>query len=400
MLLNQLILFILQLLALFAGGFFSSLGAVTKTITPADNLAANIEMLQPGDTLILRGGHYPGLDSNSVRFPSGNSWSDAPRIQAFQGETVILGGTNIAAPSGTGQSSIRYIIFDGINFVPSSGQDGLSFWGAANHIRLTNFSAHGARVGKLGINLQPGPGGGGFNEFINGKVYDNTGANFGGTPTSGTTAHGMYVGSFNNLIERVEFYGNGHLGLQCYSDKVAPSNNIIRNCIFHNNGVTYTTSGAGVTIGGGSGNQVIDSTIFNERGGIWVCCSSPAGQPSGTLIQNNKLYNNVDFDIYIQSGSGTIVKDNCLNTSKIINNGSGTTLQNNSQTACSGGSSTTSQTTVDPVTLVQPQQQQPSYSDYPSSPSSTSQPSGPSTSQVSAPFLIAGVILAALVLGD
>lgn len=314
-------------LAVLIGGFFSALRGNTQTITPGDNLSSAVSSMNPGDTLILRGGSYPKLDSNSTKFPSGSSWGDAPKIAAAPGENVTIGSLNLAAPSGVGQSTIRYLIFEGINFVPPSGSDGISIWGAVNHIRFQNFSVHGARNGKMGVNIQPGSGQGGFNEFIGGRVYDNVGF-YGGAASSGTTAHGMYIGSYNNLIDRVEIFGNGQHGLQFYSEKTTPSGNIIRNCTFHNNGVTYSSYWVGIVVGGGAGNQVINSTVYNELGGIKVCCRDP----NATIIQNNKLYSNRSFDIEIQSGSGAVVKNNCA--AKINNGGSNTVLENNSPTAC------------------------------------------------------------------
>lgn len=338
--------------------FLASLrGGMTKTITTSDNLSSVISSMGPGDTLILRGGNYPKLDSNSTKFPSGSSWSDAPRITAAPGESVTIGSLNLAAPSGAGQSSIRYLIFDGINFVPPGGSDGLAIWGAVNHIRFQNFSVRGARNGKMGVNIQPGSGSGGYNEFINGRVYDNTGF-YGGGATSGTTAHGMYIGSYNNLIDHVEIYGNGQHGLQFYSEKTIPSGNIIRNCTVHNNGVTYSTYWTGIVIGGGAGNQVLNCTVYNELGGIKVCCRTP----SDTLIQGNKVYNNGSFDIEIQTGSGAVVRNNCANPSRIINNGSNTRLENNSATGCGSSSSVPPPTQQTQQTAPQPQaptQQQP-----------------------------------------
>lgn len=345
-------------LAVLIGGFFSALRG-TATISPSDNLSAAVSNMGPGDILILRGGSYPKLDSNSTKFPSGTSWSDAPKIVAAPGENVTIASLNLAAPSGVGQQSIRYVIFDGINFVPPSGVDGLSIWGAVNHIRFTNFTVHGARNGKMGVNIQPGPGSGGFNEFIGGRVYDNVGF-YGGAASSGTTAHGMYIGSYNNLVDRVEIFGNGQHGLQCYSEKTTPSGNIIRNCTVHNNGVTYSSYWVGIVVGGGAGNQVINSQVYNELGGIKVCCRDP----SSTIIQNNKLYSNRSFDIEVQSGTGAVVKNNCA--TKINNGGSNTLLENNSADACGGGGA---------VVITPTEQQPPIYTAPPSStPTSTSPP--------------------------
>ena len=118
---------------------------------------------------------------------------------------------------------------------------------------------------------------------------------------------------------------NGHLGLQIYSEKISPSNNIVRNSVFHDNGQAYTTSGNGVTVGVGDNNLIYNNVIYNKKGGI------EAFSGTNTKIYNNTIYNNRDFGITVRNTSGASVRNNIAYQSgtPISNSVSGAVLSNN-----------------------------------------------------------------------
>jgi parallel beta-helix repeat protein len=292
--------------------------------TPKRTIAAGMSCARAGDRVSIRGGSYPeNIDSNRQIIPTGSSWADAPVIAAYAGETVSIRNMNLAAPSGAGQSELKYVIFDGLR-MSGSGTDAVSFWGAAHHIRLQNCEAYGATGERMGMNLQPGPGGGGYNEIVNCRVYGNGDCSV--SCSSGMVGHGVYVATSNNLIDGLESYNNGHLGLQIYSEKVKTNNNIVRNSVFHHNGKAYTTSGAAIAVGTGDNNLIYNNVIFSNYGGIEAAYSG-----TNTKIYNNTIYNSRDFGIEIRNTSGASVRNNIVYQSgtPINNSGSSTVMSNN-----------------------------------------------------------------------
>jgi len=286
--------------------------------TPKRTIPSGFGCIAPGDTLLIRGGTYPGINSNNTIIPTGSSWSNAPIISAYPGETVTLNsGSNLAAPSDRGQSEIKYVIFDGIRF-QASGGDALSFWGVAHHIRIQNCEAFGSWGNLSGINMQNGPAGGGSNEIINCKVHDNGDMSAGST--SGMVGHGLYIATSNNLFDRLEVYNNAHYGMQIYCSGCSPSGNIIRNSVFRNNGLYL--EGAGFTIHG-TNNQAYNNVSYGNQYGI-----SASG--SGHKVHNNTVYGNSTVGLQFQ-GTSHVVKNNIIyNNSSLINDySSGITLSNN-----------------------------------------------------------------------
>ena len=73
---------------------------------PFRTVRAGVQALAPGDTLYLRAGTY--AESIDSGLPTGTSWSDAPLIAAYPGETVQIRGIGLAS------SYVQYIIFDGL----------------------------------------------------------------------------------------------------------------------------------------------------------------------------------------------------------------------------------------------------------------------------------------------
>ena len=295
---------------------------------PKRTIAAGLTCVRASDTLYLRAGTYAeSIDSNARIIPTGTSWSDAPKIGAYPGESVSLGHMNLAAPSGAGQSSIQYVIFDGLRFINNTTtSDTVAFWGAATHIRIQNSDVSGAKNAHSGINTKPGPGGSGDVQIINTKVHNNGDCSV--SCTSGTVGHGLYISTSNNLFDHLESYDNGHLGLQIYYQQTtpAPSNNVVRNSRFHDNQKAYTTSGQGIAVGVGDNNQLLNNLIYRNLGGINADYSG-----TNTKIYNNTIYANRDFGIRVGNTSGASVQNNIVyqNGTSISNSGTGTTLASN-----------------------------------------------------------------------
>jgi hypothetical protein len=267
--------------------------------SPLRTVTKGLSVLRAGDTLYIRGGTYSeGIDSNSLSIPTGSSWSDAPRIAAYSGETVVVAGRmNLAAPSSLGQSEIRYLIFDGLKFTSSSTP--VDMWGAAHHIRIQNCEIYGATGINSGMGMQPNnsniaPS---FIELIATKIYNN-----GTGGSSGLTGHGIYGATNNSIFDRIEVYNNGDHGIQLYSEYITPSDNTIKNSTFRDNGTGSGISGAPIVVYGNNNLVFNNIAIGGHDYGILT-------KGSNHKLYNNSVYNTPAEGILVVS-SGTAVKNN------------------------------------------------------------------------------------------
>lgn len=269
-----------------------SCSTAQNIVSPKRTITSGLGCVAAGDTLYVRGGTYSAIDSNGTRIPTGTSWTDAPVIAAYAGETVIISGSNnIAAPSSQGQSEIKYVIFDGMKFNGASGgNDVLGFWGNVHHIRIKNCEAYGAPAGQhMGISMQPNgsnvaPS---YNEIINCKFHNNG--------VAGEQAHGMYIAGDYNLFDKVESYNNPDRGVQIFSMYRNPTGNIIRNSNFHDNG------NVGITVYGDN-NFVYNNLTYNNNYGIGLTGSNHK-------VYHNTAYNNSSVGIS-SNASGVVVRNN------------------------------------------------------------------------------------------
>ena len=344
-------------------------------------------------------------------------------ISAYPGETVTLSRGHILLAA----SYIQYVIFDGliIDNQNSGINEVVSTNNGANHVRIRNCEIKNGSHQGIGLF-----GTGGYHEIINNLIHNNG-------STQGLD-HGIYVKENNVLIERNKFYANYCSGVQIYTAQ----NAIIRGNDFFGNGVggNGTNGDCFGVVSYGSGHQIYNNIVrdhpgansgiylrdggqkvfFNTiyRNAIGITIGSGAGGSevrnnivyqnsasiNGSATQSHNLFSDPKFvnasagDFHLQAGSPAISAG--VAVSGVTTDKDGRPRPNPpSIGAYESGSSVPSPPTnlviipessdlVYPV----PQQQQP--------PASTSQPSGPSTSQIATPFLVAGVVVAALLLSD
>ena len=379
-------------LGLFAGGFFSSLGAVTVEVNPGmspSTIFSILAALKPGDTCVWRGGIYAFELMNVI--PGGTSWSAPVTLRAAAGEKPIIKPNSGARCISIVDSSHSYIIIDG--FVLDA--DNVSYdafkvtWSsnpstAAHHVRLMNSEVKNAYGnGILTTDAH-------YCEFIRNDIHHNGHSN---------QEHGLYLASSYSLVEENLMHDNYMGGVHCYRDGGGLKNNIIRrNRTWHNFNPASPTPGnnADFMVGSGSGHQVIDNdSSDNPVGGMVIEYGS-----SDVMVQGNSVSNIRGVGLKVGPAAiRTTVKNNYVCSSAIPyqNTGSGTIDGGgNSFTsgACSGGAPPPPPINVD-VTQIPVVTQPPTSSVSPI----TSYSPGPTTAGVSAPFLIAGVIGAALLLG-
>jgi hypothetical protein len=315
------------------GNDSNSCSQAQSQFTPKRSLNNAVTCVRLGGTLLVRGGTY---NEALVNPPiAGTSWSSKVRIAANQGEVVWLKPpAGIAAWTIDLQSGQHYIEFDGINLdttnaLPGNEIGGLAVWGDANshHIRFQNAEILGNRLpgnfqtSRVGIVLQGGIAG--SNEILRVKIHGSGGPN---------SYYGMYIHSSDNVVDGVEVYDTGMIGIQIYNAGVpAPARNTIRNCRIHDivtsfngqrfgmylvgndnliyNNLIYNinadSSGAGLGISlQGANNEILNNTIANNR------TAAIGIATTGTLIANNIAYGN-DFDGVSDYGqTGTILGPN------------------------------------------------------------------------------------------
>jgi parallel beta-helix repeat protein len=258
---------------------------------PFRTVQSSLQKLAPGDKLYLRAGVYA---EHIFAVAAGTSWSDAPVIAAYPGETVEVG---VIGPS----TDSQYLIFDGLIIA--------GLWIEVNHIRVQNCEI---RNGDLSGGLLSGS----FNEIINCKIHDNGLTDF---------DHGLYITGSNNLVEGSEIYHNAGWGIHIYTTSGRANDNIIRGNNIHNN-AQAGNRGLGMILSSGSGNIAHDNVIWENEGGIHIDYGA-----SNTHVYDNTIYRNNLFGILIGEGSSNaIIENNSIyeNAGEAIeDSGSGTIIR-------------------------------------------------------------------------
>lgn len=269
--------------------------------SPFRTIAKGLAVIRAGDTLYIRGGTYnEGINSNHQTIPTGTSWSDAPLISGYSGETVVLTGH-----LNMDHSYIQYVVFS--NLVLDGGA--ASFFNGAHHVRLQNSvvknaatqGIHGAYTSDI--------------QFINLKVHNNGSTKY---------DHGIYAAIKNMLIDGCEFYDNSGYGIHIYDTSGSRADN----SIIRNNRVYNNRGAAGVILSYGTNIQFYNNIVYNNLNGVSANYSA-----SNVQFYNNTIYNHPQGSgVEVGGGaSSTIVRNNILyqNGTPIINAGSGTVTSNN-----------------------------------------------------------------------
>ena len=263
--------------------------------TPKQTVSAGVACMQSGDRLEIKQGTYEEIIPNP---PSGTP-SNRTVIATFGTDTVTFTANSAWNFYSGGFSYVDFIggctsglnrtckmIFDGTgtdafggavpNASPSFSPSG------AHHIRLD-----GVRVtnwGSVPSNISDNDA---FVEIRNCR-YDNNGKFL--TAYSQAGYH-FYIGGGNVLIENCELdHAGGYAIHQYTSDPSGGNNNIYRNNLIHDNGITMSANSAdGILLySNSSSHKVYNNIIYNHARGDGirvVTCTNCA-------IYNNTVYNN------------------------------------------------------------------------------------------------------------
>ena len=291
-----------------------------------------VDVLQPGDTLYIRGGIW-----NEQIDLQGPNKSGLPgnyiTISGYPRETVTIRYTS-ASEASYGPIKARgprgYIVFenlvlDGLNETNFTG------WGIVdgNHhfilrnLEIKNFKSNGVKIGADNI------------QIINCKIHDLVSV----SGQSGQRWYGVYhsFGS-NNVIEGSEIYNNPGGGLHLYPGPI--SNLVVRNNSIHDNNTLVTSPVGGVIVQGKSSSRVTNTKIYNNL--IYNNGSSPtAGNGhgmqineyvDGTKVWNNTIYGNKSYGLRVNKADNTVVQNNIIYNNKLENyrdSGAGTIYDHN-----------------------------------------------------------------------
>ncbi|MCB9775572.1 MAG: right-handed parallel beta-helix repeat-containing protein [Nitrospiraceae bacterium] len=290
---------------------------------PFRTIKRGLGVLQPGNTLFIRGGTYQEFlhSWNGTRFPSGNSWSSPITIAAFNGETVNLVGSIDLAQS---SPAIQYLIFDGIRINANGEETGISLTGNTHHIRFQNGEVKNAGRWGIATNFHNTTSfADTFYEFINLDVHHNG--------RTKNVDHGFYIKTSRNLIDGCHIHDNVAWGIHNFAgDNSEPkaNNNTYRNNLIHHNGINYS-QGGGITMGSGDNNIAYNNVVWKNYTGINV---HSYRNPVNSGVFHNTIYGNTGYGILIEPGSqGADVINNISygNYVNMDNRGSGTSISNN-----------------------------------------------------------------------
>ncbi len=343
----HLLLLGMSIFSSFAGALVSE--AATYYVAPTGNdsnsgsdllpfktIQKGMQALAAGDTLNIRGGIYPErINSNSQRIPSGSSWSNAPVITGYSGETVILQPVGGSEVINLASSAVQYVIFSNLVVDAANLQRtcatgygcsyGVSGTGGAHHVRFTNVEIKNS--GGSGVLLTRG-GSDGISsfEFIGCHIHHN-GAE--------SRDHGLYFSTSGNRVRNSQIHHNTGHGIHIYTGNVSVTadNNIVEGNQIYSNAV-LSASAPGILVDYGSGNLVFNNIVLANKNGIQVGNPfSTAATASNSKIYNNTIYNNqpgVGIDVFVSSSQAE-VKNNIVykNGGTIGNKGAGTVSSNN-----------------------------------------------------------------------
>jgi hypothetical protein len=275
-------------------------------------------MQSPGDTLLIRQGTYPETINNYTApypLPSGTSWDNAFTVAAYPGETVVVQRIAIATDDHL-NLNLAYWIFDGlhvVNTVPG-GNEAIGL-GSPNHLRFVNMEVTTAGRESTSCVL----GAGNFIEFINVEVHSC------GDPI----AYGFYWAGSDSLFDQIKLHDTTGYGFHIYSggceaDGSCPDRNTISNSEIYNTGTVQHS--AGILFAFGDGNQAFGNIVRNNGIGIDVGYGA-----SDARIYDNKVYRNRHTGITSGSGWGNGPDMNVVIENNIVASNGGYGILNSSQ---------------------------------------------------------------------
>jgi len=261
---------------------------------PCFRIGHGVQLLGPGDTLIIKGGKYK--ESLNDLIPGGSSWSQPVTVKANPGDTVVL------RPK-PGQEATRvlyfaypirqYIIVDGLTIDARNVKaEAVKITSGAHHIRIQNCEI--LKASTMGV-LITDPSSTN-NEIINCQLHD-----IGG---SAQFDHAVYISTGNNLVEGCRIYDTLSHGIHVYGH-TGMDRNVFR-------GNTIYNCKRGIGLYGGSKNLICNNVIYDQME-YGILLRNDAGDLDSTMVYNNTIAKAGSFGIYNQStAASTLIRNNIV----------------------------------------------------------------------------------------
>src|SRR6266568_4542114 len=265
-----------------------------------------VSLLNPGDTLLIRGGIYrEDIRTGTTTIRTGNS-SAHITLSGYLSENPTLAPT-VAGIDFSYCTGIAY--WDFSNFIINAsiaGSEtvtlGAYLGSSVNNITFTSVEVIGlyapSSIGNTTINALGFQGAGAFITVKNCLIHHMLG-------------YAFYVAGQNWTFDGCSMYDNGGYGGQFYhSASNDVNNNTIKNCRVYNNGFNFNETTGGVALTSGSNNIAYNNVVYRNNGYGLQTASLNGG--TNTRLYNNTVYTNNQQGIYIfaSGGTGTIVRNN------------------------------------------------------------------------------------------
>lgn len=314
---------------------------------PLQSVNAVMPKLAPGDTVLLRGGHY----YQQVTITRSGTKEKYITFKAYPGETPVIDG-NMLSVSGwqalvtmTDVSNISLEGIDVANFVTGDGgtdPEGIKITGTARNIHINK-----CRIYNIKNNAPLAKGRSGHAILVLGTGREP----ITGLEITGCTVHDTQTGTSENItlagnvdgfkVSGNTLYHTENIGIivaggDNLNPKGDPATNFARNGIISDNTLYNISMGNSLDIWGnmygaiaiyvcgGAGTVIERNTVYNSDRGIGLVSESNLYASRDCIVRNNYVYNCNRTGIYMGDylnfvGSGT---KNCY----ILNN---TLFQNN-----------------------------------------------------------------------
>src|SRR5690554_1297904 len=243
--------------------------AVTE-IGPGDDVRAAIAKLEPGDELVLAGGHYV-FDSRFNITVTGEA--DRPIvIRGKPGETALIEMTTSRQNVLEVQSS-RHLVLRG-----------LVFRGGSHGIRLMDSD---------------------YITIEDCEIYET------GDVAISANAGGTYEGLLirRNHIHHTNGTGEG-MYLGCNRDECRVVDSLIEGNYIHHTNRSSVEQGDGIELKEGSAGNVIRHNVIHDTNYPGILTYSAMGNGPPNVIEGNLIWNSNDFGI--QSAADAIIRNNIL----------------------------------------------------------------------------------------
>ena len=291
--------------------------------------------LQPGETIVLRGGIYV---NDYLIIPSGVATQQQPiTVAAYPGEVPELVG---AGPYGTVIATYSPTVVDGLSFIRPDVNDVVDIW--SNYVIVQNctFKETGGQFVRIN---------GVSNVTVQNNVFDTNGY----IDTDGENDAIVMLGASNILIQNNYGTRNGHYFADAiYNPSWGPSKNIVLrdntieqhwgggigetgqgslNMLIENNRISHVGEGVAYIktnlLLNASDNIVRNNLLTDESGWYENNGLLLAGQfnETNSSAENNRIYNNVFYNIgylpiFLSQRQTSDSVFNYVTNNKIVNN--------------------------------------------------------------------------------